>query len=274
MKCDMQRSYKMQGGAIESGKIELAPIFGPLMMDSATCYHNKNLLHFRQNLSVVKSIGSKFISNYAYLKIIYKIINSIRSTLMPPTGNNYLSDTILVANFLKDDEKAFNEIYTRYWHRLFIFALSKLNDQNTAEEVIQNVFVDLWQKRSTDEIVNLSAYLHRAVKNKCIDQIRRGMIRERHKELILSTTDEEGPGTEEMIAFQELKATINEALAALPEKTREIFTLNRLDGLSVREVSKVLSIPERTVEHHLASALKIMKFQLRDFMILLLILRL
>lgn len=74
--------------------------------------------------------------------------------------------------------------------------------------------------------------------------------------------------TEEFLAFQDLKTAIDRAMTKLPEKTRKIFNLNRLEGLSVQEVSLVLSIPERTVAYHLAQALKVMRDCLRDFMIL------
>ncbi|MDQ6481090.1 RNA polymerase sigma-70 factor [Dyadobacter sp. LHD-138] len=181
----------------------------------------------------------------------------------------YLADHELTAHFFKNDEKAFNEIYNRYWQRLYVFALSKLDDEANAEEVIQNVFIDLWQKGKTDQIENLSAYLYRAVKNKCIDQIRQRLVRGRYEEIVLQTRDEEDPGTEELLAFQELKAVLNMAMNSLPEKTREIFRLSRMEYLSVREVSVALSIPERTVEYHLAQALKMMRVYLRDFIVLL-----
>lgn len=181
----------------------------------------------------------------------------------------YLADHELTAHFFENDEKAFNEIYNRYWQRLYVFALSKLDDEENAEEVIQNVFIDLWQKRKTDQIENLSAYLYRAVKNKCIDQIRQRLVRGRHEEIVLQTRNEEDPSTEELLAFQELKAVLNMAMNSLPEKTREIFRLSRMEYLSVREVSVALSIPERTVEYHLAQALKMMRVYLRDFIVLL-----
>ncbi|WAC15036.1 RNA polymerase sigma-70 factor [Dyadobacter pollutisoli] len=178
-----------------------------------------------------------------------------------------LFDDQLAASLLRDDEKAFSEIYNRYWQRLYVFALSKLNDETGAEETIQTVFVDLWQKRRRNQIDNLSSYLYKAVKNKCIDHIRQRLVKDRHEEFLLNTFVDEDMGTEELLALQELKAVIDLSMKQLPEKTREIFKLSRLDGLSVREVSLALSVPQRTVEYHLAHALKVMRGCLRDFIV-------
>jgi RNA polymerase sigma-70 factor (family 1) len=181
----------------------------------------------------------------------------------------YLADDELITHFYRNDEKAFNEIYNRYWQRLYVYALSKLDNEENAEEVIQTVFIDLWQKRNSARIENLASYLYKAVKNKCIDLIRQRLVRDRYEEIVLQTSDEGDPSTEELLAFEELKALLKTAMESLPEKTREIFRLNRMEYLSVREVSAALSIPERTVEHHLSQALKLMRVYLRDFIVLL-----
>lgn len=211
-----------------------------------------------------------YLKNNCNLVVILFWLN-LFSHPMPLIEKQYLADDELIANFLKDDQKAFSEIYQRYWQRLYVFALSKLNDEGNAEEVIQNVFIDFWQKRDSDKIENLSAYLYRAVKNKCIDQIRQRLVRNNHEEIVRQTCDDADMGTQELLAFQELKAAINTAMNNLPEKTREIFRLNRMEYLSVREVSVALGIPERTVEHHIAQALKLMRVYLRDFIVLFLV---
>lgn len=191
---------------------------------------------------------------------------------MPYIGKRDLSESELLENFSNKDEQAFGEIYTRYWQRLYVFALSKLGDEATSEEVVQNVFIDVWMKRGTGQVENLSAYLYRAVKFKCIDQIRQRLVRSRYEELVIADNSDEDLSTEELLAFQELRSAITAGMEHLPEKTREIFRLNRLESLTIREVSLKLSIPERTVEHHISQALKIMRTYLRDFIVMVLML--
>ncbi len=179
------------------------------------------------------------------------------------------SDSELIGDISRDDEKAFTLIYNRYWRQLCLFALSKIGELEGAEEVTQNVFIDLWQKRNTHHIENLSAYLYSAVKYKCVDHLRAHLVRNRYAELTSIHDDGEELTTDELIAFNELKRVMEAGMLKLPEKTREIFRLNRLESLPVKEVSLRLCMPVRTVEYHIAHALQVMRLYLKDFMVLL-----
>ncbi len=185
-----------------------------------------------------------------------------------------VTDAELLQHLAYGDEHAFRTLYERYWHKLYSYTVHKVEFQETAEEIVQDIFIDLWKRRESLTIDRLESYLFRAARNRVIDVIRAGLIRKHHEESsqLIRFTDREGLDTEEQLAYNELYAAIHEGLSLLPEKTGEIFRLNRLDQLSAREISTLLDIPVRTVEYHITHALRTMKVYLQDFLVLLFLL--
>ncbi len=169
-------------------------------------------------------------------------------------------------------DEAFEEIYTLFWERLLNFVQSKIRSRENAEEIVQEIFIDLWERRETQQIQNLNSYLFRAARNKVLDVIRANIVREQHRDYILKAYDEGDSGTEAFLAFEDLSAAVHRALAAMPDKTGEIFRLNRFQFLPIREISSRLHLSERMVEYHLASALSTLRLHLKDFLPLLLVL--
>ncbi len=165
------------------------------------------------------------------------------------------------------DPVAFKAIYDQYWDKLYKVAAQKVPCTENAEEIIQDIFVDLWERREFLVIGDLEHYLFRAVKYKVLDYIRAQMVRRHHEDSVLRTTIEYGdPDIEEELAYRELREAFDSGLNDLPEKTKEIFRLSRVEQFSVREISKTLSVPERTVTHHIAQALRILRVCLKDYM--------
>src|SRR5690606_2497725 len=137
--------------------------------------------------------------------------------------------------------------------------------QETAEEIVQDIFIDLWKRRENLLIERLDSYLYRAVKYRVIDVIRAGMVRKYHEESAgtIRYSDSLRLDEDEEFAYKELYEAILEGLTVLPEKTSEIFRLNRLEQLSASEISERLQIPVRTVEYHITQALRAMKAYLK-----------
>lgn len=180
------------------------------------------------------------------------------------------TDLELLRQIAASNEFALRMLYEKYWSKLYDYALSKLESQDIAEDVVQDIFIDLWNRRENLMIERLESYLFRTARNKIIDVIRASLIRKHHEESSLYNyiPASKNLDVEEEIAYKELHNAIHEGLALLPEKTREIFRLNRLDQLSSREVSVLLDIPVRTVEYHITHALRTLKLYLRDFVTL------
>lgn len=183
-----------------------------------------------------------------------------------------ISDDAALAQALRDgDARAFEEIYKRYWLQLFTSAQRKLGSREAAEELVQDLFTTLWHKRADSRIEKLPHYLHTALKYRIIDYLR---VRTTHAGY-LSYRQARPPApdrnTEELLAADDLSVALAESITLLPESTREVFRLSRLEHQSVPEIADQLHLSPKTVEYHLTRALKILRVRLKDFLTLLLL---
>lgn len=181
--------------------------------------------------------------------------------------STFTSDADLLSLLETGDEHAFQEIYDRYWHRLYKMAAIKVGCQENAKEIVQDVFLNLWQRRNEVHIDELDRYLFTAVKYGALKSIRKEIVRRQYEESVIKTAPGLSQDTENTLAFAELSDAIAHAMTQLPEKIREIFRLNRMQHLSAREISERLNMPERTVEYHITQALQLMRSYLKDYMI-------
>lgn len=167
---------------------------------------------------------------------------------------------------------AYKEIFERYWERLFRMAYIRTRSREDAEELIQELFTTLWQKRTTLLINNLSAYLHVSVKKRLISYIRSRITQEKYWQHYAQYIPDHAETTQEAVAFNELNSTIEQIISRLPEKSQQVFRLNRLEGRSIPEIAAYLKLSRRSIEHHLTRSLKELRLHLKDFIFLLLLL--
>lgn len=180
-----------------------------------------------------------------------------------------ISDDDLVKSLATGQEWAFSEIYRRYWKRMFKQAYAKTGSDDAAKEIVQDIFLDLWQRRGNARIEELERYLFKAVKYQVLDFYDKQILRKRHHEALWAKFGEEvTDSVEDQIAFEELNAKILECINSFSEKTRQIFTLNRIEGMSVVEISRLLNLPERTVEYHITVGLRHLRGHLKEYLIL------
>jgi RNA polymerase sigma-70 factor (family 1) len=167
-----------------------------------------------------------------------------------------LSDQEILTRIGDDDRAAFSELYNRYWQPLYQMAWNVLRDQESCMEVIQDVFVWLWDHRSALQIKSPPVYLRAAVKYKIIDVLRSNKARE----LCFVNLEDLDPAhllfDDDPLELKELKAVIVQLSAELPERARLIFELSRNEQLSNREIAEKLGISEKTVENQITIALK------------------
>ena len=178
-----------------------------------------------------------------------------------------LSDELLVKLLRVGEQDAFEEIYRRYWQKLLRSAQFKLRSKETIEEILQDLFISLWEKREKVLIENLEAYLNTSLRYLIINQIKKQILQDKFVEYSLKK-NEQTDDVDESVAFNELSVAIEKAIEQLPEKTQQIFRLNRLEYKSVKEISVLLETPERTVEYHITQALKALRIHLREFITL------
>lgn len=182
-------------------------------------------------------------------------------------------DRDLAHRFRNGDKKAFEEIFDAHWYSLYKNAHAVLRSHEEAEEIVQELFTNLWQKRESLDIADFSNYLFIAMKRRVIDRSRSKIIQAKYWEYYKRHIPSFGETTEEMVSFNELQSTLEEGLRKLPEKSRQIFRLNRMEGRSVSEISGFLQLSERAIEYHLTKSIRELKLHLKNFLAILVIIR-
>lgn len=156
------------------------------------------------------------------------------------------------------DKAAFTNFYTLFFKKLLVESNKYVKDIQVAEEIVQDVFVKIWE-RSVDlnHVQSFKSYLYRSVINQSINYInRQKSLAYHHEKIVKELTEIEA---EELDEENELIVAIFNEIEKLPPKCREIFKLNRFEKMKYKEIAVKLDISERTVENHIANALKILR---------------
>lgn len=179
------------------------------------------------------------------------------------------SDEALIKLLQQNDHKAFAELYERYWHKLLFLAGKKLDDLYEAEHIVQDLFLDLWNRRAELNIhQSIDGYLVVAVKYRIINaQAKRYKQFIRHRENALALPHHDN-STENWLTLRELQDSLHHQLSRLPEKCALAFSL-RDDGLSYKQIAAEMKISEKTVEMHISRAFKALRSSLGSFINLL-----
>ena len=175
------------------------------------------------------------------------------------------SDEALLKLLRQQELGAFEEIYLRYWRKLYSAAYKRLMLRETAEEIVQDIFTSLWVNRHTAKIDVLSSYLVTAVKYKVINHLEREMSRRLYAEAQMRSELTLDNSTEETVLLNELNTALEREIQKLPPKRKQIFKMSREDHLSIKEVASHLGISEKTAENQLGKALKVLKLNLKHF---------
>ncbi len=184
------------------------------------------------------------------------------------------SDEELIALIISDDKKAFDEIYNRYWSGLYVHALKRLDDTETAREIVQDVFAELWIHRHERTIHSSpAAYLYTATRYRILNYMQKEWVRKRYSKEILLQPFSGSNSTEESILAEELHTRIEELTAEMPPQCRRVFELSRKEFKNNREIASELNISEKTVEFHLTKALRILRLHLREFVSIMLLIK-
>lgn len=174
-------------------------------------------------------------------------------------------------SFLKNDNpRAFKLLYELYYDKLCHVAFSYLRNMEDAEEIVQNVFIKVWEKRENIETLT-SSYLYTLTKNACLDFIKR-------PKLIISDKDFYDQQLSNPVAFitndiaseiiaMELDAKIKKTIEELPQMQKEVFVKSRFEGIKNEDIAIQFGISKRTVDTHIYLAVKHMKSRLKDYLV-------
>ncbi|TAM99996.1 MAG: RNA polymerase sigma-70 factor [Chitinophagaceae bacterium] len=169
----------------------------------------------------------------------------------------------------KDDSSAFEELYNRYWHELFIAAYKRLQCREDAEEAVQNLYESLWKNRHKIHIrTSLENYLFASVRYIILRMMQQKLLLPAFSDGNVDAYCKPDRSTEEGILINDLSRHINQLVDGLPDKCRKVFELSRYEMKTHKEISTLLSISEKTVENHITKALHLIKNDLNHFFFL------
>ena len=174
-----------------------------------------------------------------------------------------LSDTELQKRLQRQDQLAFEVLFDRYWKRLYSFAFKIYKEEAICEDIVQEIFISLWEKSATTSIDNLEGYLLRAVKYKIANHIRDLKFDSGHLEILQNIPHPSR--TDKHLVYQEFEAGIFNEIKKLPPRSQEVLILSRLEHYTNIEIAQKLGLSVRTVEKHISDALKLLKMKIDPY---------
>jgi RNA polymerase sigma-70 factor (family 1) len=171
------------------------------------------------------------------------------------------SDETLVSLIANDDKDAFTMLYQRYWEPMFTTAAKALRSEDDAEDLVQDVFLSLWNRRHELSVKgSLAAYLQISIKYKVINYIEKNITRRDYLALFTDMLVNYQPSDAELqLQLKELQRVVQSAVDQMPRKMREAYELSRLQHLSHKEIAQRMGISDETVKKHIQHALQLIK---------------
>lgn len=177
------------------------------------------------------------------------------------------SEQELILQLKEGDKEAFTWLFRKYYRDLVLFAGNYILDKDTCEDIVQNVFVNLWAKRGeTDVKVSPKSFLLKSVQNACLDALRHKKTVYQHEAFIASWAQNFDLSTEHYILYSDLEKHVADALEKLPLQYRETFELSRIQGIKYKDIAKKFDVSERTIEERIGKTIKLLRYYLKDFL--------
>jgi RNA polymerase sigma-70 factor (family 1) len=162
---------------------------------------------------------------------------------------NIIFELILIEKLKSGDPDAFSDIFSAYYKDLVFFAYSFTHELSTAEDIVQDTFIKLWEDHEKLVVtVSLKSILLKTIQNKCIDWHRHRKIVNNSSTYIIDKSPLYESDTDNYVLRSELEGMIDKAIEDLPEKFKEAFELNRFKGLKYQEIAIKLNVSIRTIE--------------------------
>ncbi|MCT4587626.1 MAG: RNA polymerase sigma-70 factor [Carboxylicivirga sp.] len=182
------------------------------------------------------------------------------------------SEKQIIEKLSRGDKIAFGMLFSTYHERLYLFAIHYLNNKETAEDIIQDVFGYVWEKHpELINVNNLSSWLYTITKNHCLKKIKHFKMIQRHSDELKKRQMDIVRGALENldaspIIFEEIKKIMDATLESLPPQVRRIFEMSRFENKKNREISDQLGISIKTVEANMSKALKVLRRRLNPYL--------
>jgi RNA polymerase sigma-70 factor (ECF subfamily) len=166
----------------------------------------------------------------------------------------------LIIRLIEGDGDAFEKVYYLYAERVYYFALRYLKNKTDTEEIVQEVFTRIWENRiNLDPELSFSGYILTTTKHTIFNDNRKKVNHQTYCNYIISYLQKHMHNVEDDVIYEDLMELLTKTIETLPPKRQEIFKLSRIKGLSYKEISRELSISEKTIETHMRLALRDIK---------------
>jgi RNA polymerase sigma-70 factor (family 1) len=181
--------------------------------------------------------------------------------------NKNLYEKALLEKLRLGDKDIFSLIFSTHYQDLVTFAVTILGDFDKAEEIVQDVFVKLWEEHNTIIIKSsLKSYMLKIVQNKCIDWIRHVKVIQKYNSEVIENHVIFEHSTDSYLLKSELEDLIKDALSILPPEVTETFRMSRDEGLKYYEIAEKLNVSVSTIEVRIGKALDLLRYHLKDYL--------
>jgi RNA polymerase sigma-70 factor (ECF subfamily) len=178
---------------------------------------------------------------------------------------NLFGEARMISLLRSGDMQAFKAIYDQYWPKLYGYIFNRTSDREVAEEIVQEVFISLWNKREELQLTHtLSAYLFGAIRYQLLNYIRNCKTRKTYATDFFEYREQLSDNSnEEKIEASNLRQAMEKEISRLPEKCQQIFRMSRHQHLSINDIATLLNISHKTVENQLTKALRQLRTALK-----------
>jgi RNA polymerase sigma-70 factor (family 1) len=168
---------------------------------------------------------------------------------------------LLIASLKNNDPLAMEQIFHVHWEKVFDSAFKKLGDEALAQDITQEIFISLWEKRSKLELTgDLFGYLHGAVKHRIVDYYRSNAVKDVHRnEFALLMNQKRTDTADENLILQDTAREVEAAMQRLPERMRLVISMSREDDKTVKEIAGELNVSVQTVKNQITAAMKLLR---------------
>ncbi len=179
----------------------------------------------------------------------------------------------ILEGIAESDEMAFEGLFKSHFAELCLYATRFVGDIESAEEIVQDIFFNLWNNRNKLNInTSIKAYLYAAVRNTCLNLIKHKKVESKYREYFSRQLQQDELQEEDWMQGDELHDKITETIEKLPPERKKVFVMSRFENLKYREIAEELNISIKTVENQMGKALQFLREELKDYLPLLLFL--
>ncbi len=178
----------------------------------------------------------------------------------------FYSDEELIQEIKAGNMLAFDALYKKYSRMLYKFGFSILKSREETENLIQDVFLNLWENRhKVEKDSSVKSYVFTIAYNSAISVIRKKVRESQFIEYLKSIQEVNGEAADVKIEYDELKNKLDNIIQTLPPRQKEVYMLHRVEGLKYSEIAKRLNISENTIENHMSRAIKTIREKIGNF---------